>query len=398
VSADNGIELVLRESCATGSCREFSLVNSDTLSFGRNLQVGQQFSLDILIKNPSRLPVYSVSSWISYDPNILNATNLSDEQSAFSLAAPSEFQISQTEGLVKIGRASLGQPITTEEILVARVTFSVLKNPNNANISFHDFQGNDLGHTAVLTVDNIITKNLLEKAPKKLLFSSVVVSPTKSPPLQTAIPVFTTPMPSGSVVTIPSTTPINTPVSMVEIPRPEGFRARTKADGGVEILWKFGEDTRIEGYYVYYDEKSGLYIHRKDVGRANVFSFPAGTFERGKRIFFAIKAYGSGGMLLSDFSDEASLVIGTVGSESHPFYEDILQKLGVTDPSNSQLQSTPTNFTAPKTPNAPINPQTGSSQTFFFLLIFIGGGMIIVAFRMIQTKRKDLFLDFFQKN
>ena len=388
VSADNGVELLLRETCATGSCKEFSPLNANTLSFGRNLQVGEQFSLDILIKNPSRLPIYSVSSWLSYDSSILSAANLSDEKSAFPLAAPSEFQISQTEGLVKIGRASLGQPIVTEEILVATLTFSVLKNPNNTNISFHDFQGNDLGHTAVLTIDNIITRNLLERMPRALIFPSSSISPEQTQAIQPAISVFVTPIPSGSLVTLPSGTTNSS--SQLEIPRPEGFRARTTADGKVETLWKFGEDTRIEGYYIFYDEKSGFYIHRKDVGKTNVFSFPLGAFERGKRMFLSVKAYGGGGTVLSDFSDEASLVVGTVGSESHPFYEDILRKMGVEDASSQQVQAVSANLSAPKNPKVHSNPQTGPTESLFIFLVFIGLGMIIVALVLSSAKRKFL--------
>ncbi|MEI7510802.1 MAG: cohesin domain-containing protein [Candidatus Peregrinibacteria bacterium] len=372
-------ELIFRESCLSTTCPEFPIADAKNLGYAASLSPGQSIKLDIIIKNPNQSQIYSVSSWIKYDPKVFQAKDLSKENSAFPLEAPGEFEIDALTGEVKMGRAVLGTPVTTPEIFVASVSFTVLKNPINSVISFMDYQSSDVGKTAVLTIENLITKNILLNEPKSLKFlqgqgGAVPSSSNSTTPKTNTSPVggpFVSqdPIPSA-VANIPDIP------SFVDIPRPEGFRARTDEAGKLEFIWQFGEDPRIAGYYLYYDELSGSYIHRRDMGRTNNYTIPAGFLEKGKRYYFAIRAYDAKGKL-SDFSDEVYLVVGVTGSESHPFF-------GILAGGSSSL-SLPSNLAANVAAqkraeiNAKRNAETGPFDGVYLILMISGGLLILLA-------------------
>ncbi len=382
------MDLVWKEPCTTASCPEFSVVDGKYLAFQKSLSPGQEFTLDIFIKNPDKFQIYSVSSWLKYDTTVFEAKKLTDENSAFPLSAPGEFEIDTVTKEVKIGRAVLGTPVITPEIYVASVTFSVLKNPKGSVISFLDYQSSDVGKTAVLTIENLITKNVLTTEPKALKFlqgSGGNISPpssgsgsgnTRPPDSSTG---------GGPLVSMDPVPPAPSFIpdipSYVDIPRPEGFRARSDENGKLEFIWKFGEDVRIAGYYLYYDELTGSYIHRRDMGRTNNYTIPAGFLEKGKRYYFAIRAYDATGKL-SDFSDEAYLVVGASGSESHPFFGILAgSDSSLSLPSGvNNISANATNIQKRPAINANKTAQTGPFAGVYIIFIISGGILLILAF------------------
>ncbi len=319
--------------CDETSC---SVVNSVLISPNAN----QTITIRIGIKNPDQNAIYSVQSWLKYNPQVWEVVELSDEHSDFELAAPGEFKAKADTGEIRIGRAVAGTAITSPNAIVADITLKSKKDPTFSTISWIDFISNDIGKTAIVGLNGNAPINLLSTKPKDITFNRATTSiPSKNTSSNN--------ISSGSTKNVSGNTSgnygaqnnnassavvqnqgktdtqLNNPsMNFADIPRPNGLRSRTHKDGSVDHLWQMGTDPKITGYYLYYSTSSGVYMHRRDVGKTNTITFPSGFFEKGKRVYFAVQAYTSA-QAVSDFSDETYLVVGTVGSESHPFFEQI---------------------------------------------------------------------------
>jgi hypothetical protein len=383
--ADTSLRITLEE-CSATTCQSIASENATHL-VTPNLNAGESKKFAIVIVNPSQSEVQSVESWLQFDPNVLTISDLSATNSAFSLAAPGEFEVDSTTGSVKIGRAAPGAPAVQQKIVVAEFTVTAKKNTEGTQISFLDFRNSGMGKTAVVSNQNMEPVNILWTEPKKLLFSS---SGTSALPSSTPSPTYS-----------PSYSPSTQIPSFVSIARPEGLRSRTYNNGQVDHIWKMGDDSRIKGYYMYYSTASGKYMHRKDVAKTNVYRFPVDFFEKGKRIYFAVQAYDENGKT-SDFSDETYITVGTEGSESHPFFEQIFPTVQLDangkayrDEDGNILQA-PTNpnyqmatqniYTQPVNVNAP-KPNRNTDSGSPSLLIFLIMGIAIIALGIIAIKR-----------
>lgn len=384
--------------CSNATCQAI-----DDNVFSKSFTVGDTIPLQVVILNPEKAPVYSVQSWIKFNPNVFSLSNLSDNNSDFPLAAPGEFKIMNDKGEVRIGRAVAGNAASAERIVIADFLLEVKKNPNGSTLEFMEFSGDDIGKTAIITISNNIPANILSNKPKSLSFENlssaptVYTKPTATPIVSTtSVPgIIDTFSPEPTAPVADSTESENTSSSTQEfiaLPRPQGFRSRTYSDGTVEHIWKMGEDERITGYYLYYSNTSGKYMHRRDIGKTNVYQFPKDFFDKGKRVYFAVQAYTADGGI-SDFSDETYIVVGTEGSESHPFFEQIFPDAKSTgqDDTNKYYGADVTDAGASTTekntalPKPDTSPQSGLNFPFHWFL-FLGGIMMFFGGRLLFNK------------
>lgn len=100
----------------------------------------------VSLKNPSRHPLTSVQSWLTYDPLTLKGVSIDVSSTPFSLTAPYENAFDEVRGLVRIGRGS-EKPVTDLQIQVARVTFQRLR-PGVTMVNVYDFKPNLRGHAS----------------------------------------------------------------------------------------------------------------------------------------------------------------------------------------------------------------------------------------------------------
>lgn len=376
--------------CSTGHCTE---IDSSTLS--KKFSVGESIPLKIQIFNPQKKSIYSVQSWIKFDPQVFSVERLSDDNSEFSLSAPGEFKAFHDKGEIRIGRAVAGSAVNSERIVIADIVLKVKKNPNGSVLSFMEFLGNDIGKTSVVGIEDNIPFNILSQEPSPLRFENlssaphIYQSPSTLPDANTNginIPGIQTQSPSITPSLAPSSSEYtkNTQTlsqTYTTLPRPQGLRTRTYTDSSVKHLWKMGTEKEIAGYYLYYSTNSGLYMHRKDIGKTNTYTFPRDFFDRGKKLYFAVQAYTITGSV-SDFSDETFVVIGKEGSESHPFFEQIHPDAKVSHQDTTSTYYT-SDITSSKTspiasssplPTPKTSPQSGgvfSSLPFIFLGLFL---------------------------
>lgn len=408
----NNVQITFEE-CANAVCQRVSNENT-THALVANLQAGQKMKIGISVLNPQQQNLYSVESWLKFDPTKISVSQLSSENSDFPLEAPGEFEVDNQAGVIKIGRAIAGAPTKKPRNFVASFEITAKQNTQNSQLSFIDYRSSDVGKTSVLTIQNMVPQNVLTTKPKDLIFSSNISQNTN---IHNAPSQYTNPSSaqynqngnnvygvqnsnsgnSSSQSASQYQTDASQIPSFISIPRPKGLRTRTYKSGKIEHIWKMGSDPRISGYYLYYSTTSGKYMHRKDLGKTNISQFPAEFFEKGTRIYFAVQAYDRKGKI-SDFSDETYITVGTEGSESHPFFEQIFPNVqldenkkayrtidgkqvsgtSVSGNSASQYSSNLSN----KYPSQ--NTQSGGSENFLFLIL----GLALAGFGMVKMRRK----------
>jgi hypothetical protein len=383
---------IIFEVCDTNmsECKE---VNNNI--FSKNFVIGEVIPVQLSIKNPENAPIYSVQSWIKYNPTIFSITNLNDDLSDFPLAAPGEFKVQNDRGEIRIGRAVTGSAIEKNKIIIASFDLKILKNPNATTLLFYDYQSNDVGKTSVVTIGSNIPVNILDTKPEDLQFEN----------LSSSAKVYSRPsnIPKNNNSENSNQNSQNSQnsetsnqnniskdienIEFIDISRPQKFRSRTYESGKTEHIWEQGEDERIIGYYLYYSTTSGRYMHRRDVGNTNVYSFPEDFFEKGRRIYFSVQAYGKDGKV-SDFSDENYVVIGTKGSESHPFFEQIFPEAkSVKKDDKYNYYSNNENLTADQLntrsmPTPKSNTTSGFNISLYFILL-VGGVLMFFSGRFI---------------
>lgn len=424
---------IIAEQCKNGSCIPL-LQEAQVQTVIDNYAIGDIITLQITAKNPSQASIYSTQTWIQYNPAIFEVIGVKDTNTDFPLSAPGEMNADPLEGIIKIGRAVAGLPVQKQSAIIASIELKILQNPENSVLEFYDFRASDVGKTSLLTLQNMLPENILQNKPKAIVFSSLKSAgqtnsgntnnngnnqqgnngTTSNPGNNTSNPYdpygqntnnnnigTQNPYIPGNNIGSPSASNSQTNSSYdngIDIPRPQGFRSRTYANGTTEHIWQIGEDPRIKGYYLYYSYTSGRYMHRRDVGNTNVYQFPAGFFEQGKRIYFAIQAYDTQAKT-SDFSDETYLVVGHAGSESHPFFEQIFPDV---DPNNAVIvrdangniiyQGTrKDNYDdniskSPQYPDPNKNTQTGSPINISFIIL----SLFLSCFAWYYSKKKPV--------
>jgi Cohesin domain len=274
---------------------------------------GDEFTVDVMLKNPSQQNVISVRTWLSYDPKALSATALDTSASPFALPAPGEDGISADEGRVMIGRANITGGVKDAQVKVATVHFKVLSAyKDKTTISFYDYQVNELGHTSVNIVDQGFPLNILGKEPDKL---DIQLNPQGG----TSVPA-TTP-PATTQTTVPTTTAPSTSSDMggegfsTDLIRPTNLKVNT-GSGYVDLVWDAPTDPARVGFNVYYGQTSGVYARRRTIGNTNAFRLDGLT--NNETYYLAVTAFDSLNRE-SDYSNEVGVIVNQPLSSTAPF-------------------------------------------------------------------------------
>lgn len=147
--------------------RKAQAVHKDaTLSLDYTVS-GKEVTVTISIENPSRKPITSVQTWLSFDVNKLKGKSLDTSDSSFQFQAPYDNTFDTVNGLLMLGRSS-SEPVFDEMITVATVTFEILEE-GGATLEAYDYRDDLTGHTSVNTVIDTKPYNVLMKPESPLL-------------------------------------------------------------------------------------------------------------------------------------------------------------------------------------------------------------------------------------
>lgn len=269
---------------------------------------GQEFTVDIMLKNPSQQKVISVRSWLSYDPMALQATALETKDSVFNLSAPGEDDISASEGKIKIGRSNISGGVSDAEVKVATVHFQVQSaTAGKTTLSFYDYQVSELGHTSVNIIDEGFPLNIMGKEPGKLEFQlnpgGVSAPVTPAPVIDTSVSL-----------------PLNTDIGgnggfAADLVRPLGLKANT-GSGYIDLAWDATYDPARVGFNLYYGKTSGQYARRRTLGNQNAFRLDGLT--NNEAYYLSITAFDQLNRE-SDYSNEVGIIVNQPLSSTAPF-------------------------------------------------------------------------------
>lgn len=269
-----------------------------------SVNAGDEFDVQVVVKNPGLSSIISVRSWLSYDMNALEALDVKTDDSPFTLSAPGEDGF-DTEGHAKIGRSNISGGFKDPEGIVATVHFKVkTANPVTTVIKFYDYQVSELGHTSVNIIDAGFPVNILAEEPKEIqiqLNSGATVPTTETQPE----PEVVVPEIGGG--------------GYADLVRPANLKANT-GPSYVDLKWDLSNETGLVGYNVYYGKNSGQYTRVRTVGKVNRYRIE--DLINNEVYYFAITAYDNLNRE-SDYSDEVGIIVNQPLSSTSPF-EDIL--------------------------------------------------------------------------
>jgi hypothetical protein len=267
-------------------------------------KIGEQFDVDVVLKNPGAQNIISVRAWLEYDTNALEGVDVMTDDSPFTLSAPGEDAFDDA-GHAKIGRSNISGGFKDAEAVVAKVSFKVkTPNPVTTVISAYDYQVSELGHTSVNIIDQGFPVNILAQEPKAL---QIQLNPGATA--------------TGETVTEPEPTEIGGS-GYADLQRPQNLKAST-GSGYVDLKWDLSTEPELIGYNIYYGKNSGEYTRRKTIDKANRYRIDG--LMNGEAYYFAITAYDSLNRE-SDYSDEVGIIVNEPLSSTSPF-EDILNML-----------------------------------------------------------------------
>lgn len=275
-------------------------------------RIGDEFEVEIALKNPGLQNVVSVRSWLDYNENVIEAISIDTEGSPFTLSAPAETEISQDQGLVKLGRSNISGGYAQAEGKVAKVRFKVITPYAIATvIEAYDYQISELGHTSVNIVDQAFPMNILSGEPEALI---VNLNPGAQPYSEVDV--------DATVTEFPPTDVVVTGLGYANLQRPQNLRVNT-GPGYVDLKWDFSNEPELVGYNVYYGKTSGMYTRRRTVGPVNQYRLDG--LNNGEVYYFAVTAYDSQSRE-SDYSDEVAVIINEPLSSTAPF-DEVLSNL-----------------------------------------------------------------------
>jgi len=288
---------------------------------------GQEFTVDIELKNPSLQNVISVRAWLDYNPTVLEAESIDTQDTLFTLSAPGEDTVSAAEGKVKIGRSNIAGGMKEAEAKVATVKFKVLAAmAGKTQIGFYDYQVSELGHTSVNIIEDAFPLNILSKEPQKI---EIQLNPGGA----------VAPAPA---VTQPNPTPVVQPNTDIgggqvaySLSRPQGLMANT-GSGTIDLVWSAPRDIARMGFNIYYGKTSGQYTRRRTVGETTAFRLEG--LSNNEAYYLAVTAYDSLNRE-SDYSNEVGVIVGQPLSSTAPFQTAFDQTRGriPTQPQNGPL-------------------------------------------------------------
>lgn len=336
--------------------------------------LNQEKLIDLFVVNPQQEMITSVRAKLKYDPTKMGVMQLDTGKSAFPLSAPGENDIDEDSGTITIGRSLTGGSRSDAEFFVG--TLKVTPYVDGATLEFLNFQTTELADTGIYFTSGITAENRLPQAPKPLIIGGAASgTPTGTVPAQSLPPdLDLEPVGGDEDLLDPQTPPPSFPPAETADLRPTGLRVQTDAAGNVRLVWPIAPNPPVKGYYLYYGQKSGFYLRRRDVGRTNFAVFA--DLPKGQKYYFAITAYDTNDQE-SDYSDEVSVTIGEPGSESHGF---------TGDPRDPGTAGTPVATPAPSI--GPVDyrqvdgmTDTGPEHVFFFLVISFGLAFVMLALR-----------------
>ena len=150
-----------------GHCDFFDAEDPQTLRV--TVAEGDELDIDLVVQNQGKQAINAVRAWINYDPNTLEATEVTINKSNFPEVTPGEEDISSNEGYIKIGaRAESGNEPEKYWVPVARIKFRVKKtNTTGTVLSFFNVQRG--GNTSITTNDDGEDAYILGQEPGSLL-------------------------------------------------------------------------------------------------------------------------------------------------------------------------------------------------------------------------------------
>lgn len=283
-------------------------------------RVGDEFDVEVMLSNPGLQSIISVRAWLSYNPDILEGLSVDTEGTPFTLSAPGESEVSQNEGLIKLGRSNISGGSSEAEVQVATVRFRV-KTPYavQATIEPHNYQINELGHTSVNIIDQGFPVNILGQEPETALIN---LNPGAAP--------------YGSDDATPTQTEvIVNGFGFANLMRPENLRVMT-GPGYADLKWDFSQEAELRGYNLYYGRTSGQYTRRRTLGPVNQYRLDG--LNNNEVYYFSITAYDPDSRE-SDYSDEVAIIINVPLSSTAPFenFSDSLLAQIPASPQNGPL-------------------------------------------------------------
>jgi len=264
---------------------------------------GQEFDLNIQLKNPTQQNIISVRSWLEYDPSALEGVSVITQDSPFTLSAPGEDAFSPEDGYVKIGRSNISGGVKDADVKVATVRFKVkTASAMTTVISPHDYQVTELGHVSVNIIDQGFPVNILAEKPEAVRISLNSGAATQPP------------------VEVPHETPIDVGgAGFANLNRPQNLEVNTGSQFA-QLRWDASTESELVGYNIYYGNVSGQYTRRRNV--SNVDHYVIDGLNNGEAYYFAITAYDVLNRE-SDYSDEVGVIINQPLSATSPFEEII---------------------------------------------------------------------------
>jgi hypothetical protein len=281
--------------------------------------VGDEFEVEVVVKNPGVQNIISVRSWLSYDVNALEGVSVNTQDSPFTLSAPGEDEF-DADGRAKIGRSNISGGFQDLEGVVAKVRFKVkTADPMTTVISPYDYQVTELGHVSVNIIDQGFPVNILSEKPEEVQIelNPGAMVPVDEPPVE---PVMTPDIGGGG---------------FANLVRPQNLKADT-GPGYVDLKWDLSDEVELMGYNIYYGKTSGQYTRRRTVGKINRYRIDG--LINGEAYYFAVTAYDQLNRE-SDYSDEVGIIVNQPLSSTSPF-EDILAMMLAklpTQPQNGPL-------------------------------------------------------------
>lgn len=173
------------------------------LSDSSSLVVGQDVTVNIMIKNPGNYPLSSAEVAVSYDTNMFTGKSIDyGANPYFGIDLyPSEENKFRPDGIVRLGRASLtaGTAPAGTEIIFAKIILTPKVNASTAKISIVD------------TVDNqaSLSAKVLENGSYVQVLASAKPTDLVLPVASSALPVKSEVIPTGEVALIPTSSTTN---------------------------------------------------------------------------------------------------------------------------------------------------------------------------------------------
>jgi hypothetical protein len=274
-------------------------------SSGSQFSQGQEFTIDVIIKNPGQAGVISARTWLEYNANHLEGISIDTSNTPYTLAAPGEDGFDAGAGHVKIGRSNIGGGAKDTIVTLAKIKFKVKTDSKvSTALKPHDYQLTELGHNSINIIEDGFPVNILSTRPNDVIISLNANAGGVG----------------GGTVTPPVI--IEPPLTPQGLLRPDNVWVNTGL-GYAELKWDFVADPNRVGYHVYYGKSSGHYSRRRTLG--NVNSARIDGLNNGEAYFFALTAYDRAANE-SDYSNEVAVIIGQPLSSTAPF-EGLLNSL-----------------------------------------------------------------------